>query len=260
MKITPIGSRGRMISFPELSTTNVYLILAAKATYLCDTFLGPEPMERIKAMLMAEGRNQPIVVFNSHKDWDHVWGNCAFANASIIATERCAAKMSSHFSAELAEFGEMAQGEVVPVYPNLLFTDRLIFPDDGLLFFSSPGHTDGSASCLDMEDDILFVGDNVEHPLPYVFSSELGRYAQTLANYLELRPAGIITGHGEREIMTLDLVRANLAYVKALAAGTDLGEFEWDEESRTIHQQNLGWLADHARGTLDSISGGTREG
>ena len=240
MKITPIGSRGRIVSFPELDTTNVYLILAPQTTYLCDTFLGPEPMERIKTMLAAQGRTQPIVIFNSHKDWDHVWGNCAFPGGAIIATEQCAANMHTHFADEWSRFGEAAQGEVKPVYPNLLFTGRLLFPADGVLFFSTPGHTDGSGSCLDLKDKVLFVADNVEYPLPYIFSHDLESYTRTLQDCVALNPAGIVNGHGTVETMTLDLLRSTLAYVEALAAGAEPDKQGWDEQAHAVHQQNWG--------------------
>ena len=179
-----VGSRGHVISFPELGRTNIYLIFGPKHTFLCDTFLGPDPMEDVWKLLATHGRTQPVIVFNSHKDWDHVWGNCAFPNSTILATERCAANLRKHYAAELAEYGDWAQGDVELVLPNLLFRHQLSFPEDKVLFFSSPGHTDGSASCLDLEDRALFVGDNVEYPIPYLYSIDLGSYEETLTEYL----------------------------------------------------------------------------
>jgi glyoxylase-like metal-dependent hydrolase (beta-lactamase superfamily II) len=246
MDVTPVGTRGRIISFPELGTTNLFLILGPKTTYLCDTFLGPEPMKKVRTMLEAEGRSQPIALFNSHKDWDHVWGNCAFPDSTIIATEACVANMRESFAAELAEYGEMAQGQVLPAYPNLAFTGRLVYPDDDVLFLSTPGHTDGSGSCFDRVDGTLFVGDNVEFPIPYLFSTDLTSYADTLRSYLDMNPTTLITGHGQRETMTLDLVRVNLAYVMAMAAGEQPDETRWDERAHSVHRQNVRWLADHS--------------
>jgi len=207
-------------------------------------------MERIKKLLAADGRTQPLIIFNSHKDWDHIWGNCAFPGSTIVATEQCAANARDQFDAEWAAYGDMAQGAVVPAYPNLLYSGRLLFPDDGVLFISSPGHTNGSGSCLEMQDSILFVGDNVEAPLPYLYSTDLESYANTLADYLRLRPTAIVTGHGERESMNLGLVRANLTYVQALAAGETGNAAGWDEQARALHQQNLKWLAGHRQSPM----------
>ncbi len=246
MHIESIGKRGRIVSFPELGRTNLYLIFGPKHTFFCDTFLGPDPMEAIKKILAAQGRAQPVIVLNSHKDWDHVWGNCAFPNSTILATEGCAANLHRYFAEELTEYGALAQGDVQPAFPNLLFTGQLLFPDDEVLFFSSPGHTDGSASCLDLEDSTLYVGDNVEHPLPYLYSNDLDSYIETLTTYLQLNPRFIITGHGECSRMTLDLIHANLAYVKAIAAGIKPNADSWDEPHRAIHRQNLQWLAEHS--------------
>lgn len=246
MHLESVGKRGKVISFPELDQTNIYLIFGPTRTFLCDTFLGPDPMEDVIKFLANQGRTQPVVVFNSHKDWDHVWGNCAFPGSTILATERSAAYLQKHFASELAEYGDWAQGDVEPVFPNLLFTGQIFFPEDQVLFFSSPGHTDGSASCLDLDDGILFVGDNVEYPLPYLYSKDLKSYVETLTEYLRLEPKSIITGHGVRDRMTIDLIRANLDYVRAIEVGTELDGDSWNESHRAIHQQNLSWLADNS--------------
>jgi cyclase len=243
MIVTPVGQRGRIISFPELGITNIYLVLAPRRTFVCDTFLGPEPMAQVKALLAAEGRTQPIVVFNSHKDWDHVWGNCAFPDAQFVSTEECAANLRQHFAGELEEYGGMAQGEVVPLYPTLLFTDRLIFADDRVLFLATPGHTSGSGSCLDMEDSVLYVGDNVESPVPHLLWSDLAAYSRTLDLYLALGPAAMVTGHGPVEAMTADTVRMNLAYVRAMADGVGVDVSGWSEYGKTVHRENVRRLA-----------------
>lgn len=243
MKTTLISRRGRVLSFPELDVTNLYLVLADRNTYLCDTFLGPEPMKLVKELLHNEGRSQPIVIFNSHKDWDHIWGNCAFPTATIIATEQCAANMRQSFEQEWAQFGGVAQGIVTPAYPNLLFSGRLLFPEDNILFFSSPGHTNGSGSAFDMQDGVLFVGDNVESPLPFIYSSDLASYVRTLENYLAMDPAGIITGHGAVSDITLDLLRANLDYVLALAADESPDQSSWGNAAKRIHRTNQRMLA-----------------
>jgi len=243
MQITPIGNRGRLISYPELGITNTYLILAPKASYLCDTFLGPQAMQPIQQLLAAEGRTQPLVIFNTHKDWDHVWGNCAFPNATIVATETCRANMAKHFDEEWEAFGEQAQGQVRPVLPNLTFSGRLHFVPDEVLIFSSPGHTDGSASCFDLQDRVLVAGDNLEAPLPYLFSADLESYQRTLEHYLSLEPSQLITGHGALDTMTPQLLKGNLAYVRSLAAGEEPDQSQWSEQARQLHQGNLSRLA-----------------
>lgn len=243
MVVTPVGQRGRIVSFPELGTTNIYLVLASRRTFVCDTFLGPEPMAEVKAFLAAEGRTQPIVVFNSHKDWDHVWGNCAFPDAQFVATEECAANLYEHFASELEQYGGMAQGEIVSVYPSLLFSDRLVFADDRVLFLATPGHTSGSASCLDMTDNVLYVGDNVEFPVPHLLCSDLDAYSRTLDLYLSLSPAALVTGHGPLGTATLETLRANLAYVRAVAAGVEVDVSGWSEYGRAVHLENVARLA-----------------
>lgn len=252
MQITPIGSRGYLFSYPELEITNVYLILAEQNTFLCDTFLGPAAMVPIKQFLERKARTQPIIIFNSHKDWDHVWGNCAFADSMILASQQCRDNLEKNFEEEWRAFGTQALGDVQLVLPNLAFTGRVSFHQDQVLFFSSPGHTNGSTSCWDLRDKVLFVGDNVEHPLPYLYAADLKSYAATLESYLDLPLAQIITGHGALERMTRTLVRRNLDYINALAEGLQPKEDDWTSAAHKVHAQNLAQLETLKRENLPS--------
>ena len=89
-----------------------------------------------------------------------------------------------------------AKEEIVIVLPNRTFSDRLAFEEDGIEFFHSPGHTADSSSCYDRVDRVLFVGDNVEEPLHYENTDDLGDYTRTLNHYLELDAKHIVTSHG----------------------------------------------------------------
>lgn len=51
--------------------------------------LGPRPMEPVKRHIQTHRLQMEIVVFNSHVDWDHVWGNCDFPGHLIIGYELC---------------------------------------------------------------------------------------------------------------------------------------------------------------------------
>lgn len=135
MQFTQVGSRGRVVSFPELGTTHIYLVFGPRHTFICDTFLGPAAMEGVLEYLAAEGRAQPAIVFNSHKDWDHVWGNCAFPEVPIIATGWCRQTMAESFVSELDHYHEYARGEVTLALPNLTFSRSLHFEDDQVTFF-----------------------------------------------------------------------------------------------------------------------------
>lgn len=240
MKYKRLGERGIVFSFSELDQTNILVIYGDNFTYICDTFLGPTPMEKIKEKIKDDGRKQPIIIFNSHSDWDHVWGNCAFDQSIIISHEQCRKNLEKNFFNELNEYSEFAMGDIVLKYPNILFTERLSFPDDSLEFFYTPGHTGDSASCFDTKNGILYVGDNVEYPIPYIQSSDLANYIITLKQYIELKPKYIVTGHGSNA--DINLVVSNLDYITKVHNGGVLDQTGWSGEQKERHGINLEFL------------------
>lgn len=220
MKVTKVGSRGYILTFDALlntefnCTTNVYLIDGEKSIFLCDTFLGPESMMLVKKFMDKYLISKPIIVFNSHSDWDHIWGNNFFKECPIIAHEKCRDNMLKVASYELEKYKNYAEGKVEIWLPNITFSDKMIFNDEGVIFMYSPGHTRDSASCIDIRDNILFAGDNVESPNPYLNDTNFEEYESTLNKYLNLGVKHIVPGHGE--IADYDLVKRNLEYIKLI--------------------------------------------
>ena len=80
-------------------------------------------------------------------------------------------------------------------------------------FFHTPGHTLDSSSCLDERDRVLFVGDNVESPIPYLNNVNFDQYIRTLKSYLELDWKYIIAGH-DPLLETPDLIKQNIDYLR----------------------------------------------
>jgi len=220
MEITPIGSRGVLFTFFYLQdtgfgvTTNVYVINAENYVFVCDTFLGPESMKEVKRYIEMNFRNKPIIVFNSHYDWDHIWGNCTFGSSLILSHETCRDNIIEKAEQELKFYSEYRMGEVKIISPTNTFTDELTFYKEGVKFFYSPGHTSGSASCVDLIDRILFAGDNLEEPIPYLQDKDIKSYQRTLKKYLRLKVTTVIPGHGE--ISDKSLIKDNLNYLSSL--------------------------------------------
>ncbi len=155
----------------------------------------------------------PIVIFNSHHHYDHVWGNCAFAGSPILAHVKCKQILEEEGVAHLSEFRAHRQGNVELVIPSLTFSDRRIFKNDGVEFFYTPGHTVDSASCIDRGDGVLFVADNVESPIPYLYNPDLKAYIGTLEHYIELEPEVIIPSH-DPPFRGTALVTSNIDYLQ----------------------------------------------
>ena len=218
MKIEKIASRGVLFTFAELlekygCRTSVYVIVCPDCYYFCDSYLGVSYVEKMQQYLETEYGAKQYVVFNSHYDWDHIWGNAAFQNGDIVSSSLTRIAIEKRGPEQLRENAAgFAKEEIVIVLPNITFSERLVFEKDGVEFFHSPGHTADSSSCYDRVDRVLFVGDNVEEPLHYENSDDLGDYTRTLNHYLELDASWTVANHGG--IISNNFVKTTLEFVE----------------------------------------------
>ncbi|MFX1482175.1 MAG: MBL fold metallo-hydrolase [Promethearchaeota archaeon] len=241
MQVEKIGNRGLLFSFKEPFLTNVYVIIGHERVFVLDTFLGSDSMEIVKQRLEDEGHShQHMVVFNSHGDYDHYWGNASIDNALIIGHEQCQARILKEGEEALHVHGEHKRGEVLIKPPSLVFSDRLSFPDEGLTFFYTPGHTIDSASCYDMEDKVLFAGDNVEPPFPYVYNTDVNQFYETLMSYRDIEWNVMIASHAP-PLFDSTLLESNIKYLESLKNWKmDLSKL--DKEEFHMHYHNVIYL------------------
>jgi glyoxylase-like metal-dependent hydrolase (beta-lactamase superfamily II) len=238
MKTQDVGTRGAVFEFDDPYLTNVYLINAIDHVFICDTFCGPLSMEHIKAYIDEIGAaTKPIVVFNSHHHYDHIWGNCAFEDDIKISTTHCRNEILNSGAEALEKYGDHKKGDVRIVLPSDLFETRRLFSRDKVEFFYTPGHSVDSASCIDMEDRVLFVGDNVESPIPLLYSSDLVSYATTLQGYLEMEWDCYVPSH-DPPSRDKDLIKENLDYVERLSVW-DFRVSDIQEAAKIRHCSNL---------------------
>ena len=140
---------------------------------------------------------------------------------------------------KLEMYKEFRKGDVILTYPNLTFTDRISFDEDDILIYHTPGHTDDSISVIDLEDKVLYAGDNLERPIPYLMSKNLNQYIKSLENYINLDVEIIIGGHTVCE--DKNLIRDNLDYVSKVSVN-NTKEFE-EEKYADYHKTNMIWLS-----------------
>lgn len=267
--LTEVGKRGILFSFKKPYFTNVYAILADNAVFIIDTFLGPEAMELVKEAIEKKRAIQRYIILNSHADYDHFWGNQSFKGSDIYAHEMAYHRIQREGRSFLQLYNSHQLGEVVITKPNILFTDQVYFIDERVLFFYSPGHTDDSVSVYDIKDRVLFVGDNIEKPIPYVYSTQIDRYIETLKDYLNYTADYIISGHDP--IMTdTYLIEQNITYLTKLSSFSVSLDDLTSSKHQAIHWSNLISLAqrtfeendhkfckkilEHAQWFLDHIS------
>jgi len=232
--ISKVGNRGVIFTFEDDIT--VYLVNAEKSWFLCDTHLGPQSMECIKQYISTQSNKKEVIVFNSHSDWDHIWGNCAFEGGIIIGHETCRNRMNEIGVFDLARLTEYHQGIVRIVLPNLTFSDRLTFVDDEIEFIYAPGHTIDSCLCFDSKDSVLFVGDLVESPIPYLDFEDLEAYMKTL-DFIKNFPAMVkISSHSG--IIHHALIESNKSYVKDVFQGNPIDPMVY-QECPSVHNFNI---------------------
>jgi len=231
MELHRLGERNLTVAFQEPFYTTTHLIFGDHRIYVCDTFLGPDSMKEISRIIKENGhQDKPLVVFNSHADWDHVWGNCFFEDAMILSHRECRNRMIIEWEEELEKNREFQRGDVNLARPTYVFDEKYIFEDDGIEFFHSPGHTVDSSSCYDQKDKVLFVGDNVESDIPYVNTLDFDIYISTLENYLARDWTHLVPGHDP--VQTDDtLVRSNIEYLKNLE--------EWNVDLKSLTQKGI---------------------
>ncbi|WP_425445907.1 MBL fold metallo-hydrolase [Dethiothermospora halolimnae] len=230
MIIKNIGSRGVHFIFEEgdspLGDLGVYLIKGDNRLYLCDTQLGPRCMDVIKEYIYKEGLSKKeLVIFNTHSDWDHVWGNMAFEYSDIIGHKTCKERMEEIGEYDIKKYeGKFHKGDIKIKLPNITFEDKLTYEDDGVEFIYTPGHTICSAICFDKKDLVAFIGDMVEEPFPILQYHDLERYIESLKFIKNLPAKTFLSAHsGEVDRETID---ENIEYIKGAMVDNkgELGE------------------------------------
>lgn len=236
-EIREVGQRGVIFQYEDQNL--VYLIKGDVRLYLCDTHLGPESMEIVKNYISESGlTNKELIIFNSHSDYDHNWGNCSFQNNLIVAQARnlFRFKMTGEYNLEMKS--RFKKGRVKLVYPNLLFKDKLYFSDDEIEFIYLPGHTLDSAICLDHKDSIIYAGDLVEAPIPMILWQDLKTYIQSLKTLKAYPVDRYIASHSG--IVEEKLIDKNIEYIQSLINEESL-DYEDDGLNRVheFNQKNL---------------------
>lgn len=244
MKIEKVESRGYRV-LPEGTDckwgfpTEMYLIDLGDKVLLCDTHTGPECINRVRKFVFSELGEREFMVFNSHAHWDHVAGNCAFSeNAAIISSEITFEIMRECMECQFSANRSWIEDKVELRLPNLLFRNRLIFPDHKIEFFLAPGHTPGCACCLDILDNVLFAGDIIEKPVPSFDYYKLDIYANTLENLLSKSYKQIITSHSGS--VRRELIQDNLNYIRSFLNITN--DSFYAEKYHEAHASNLKML------------------
>lgn len=234
MKIERISKSTTMFTFDSIENylTSVFLIEKKSKNYLIDTFCGPGSMGAIINQLNSK---KETIVINTHFHWDHIWGNCSFKGSNIIGHRLCRKLSDELWEEQINKNTKYIDGKVEKLLPNITFEEKIIFEEDGIELFYSPGHTVDSISIFDREEKVLYVGDNLERPIVYVESEDVSTYVKTLENYLKYNAKKIVASHTSN--LSEEDIFNTINYLKDLMEGKKV-DFE-SEYTRTVHKQNM---------------------
>ncbi len=232
MKVEEIGSRGLLFTFPDFTPypqvpmpIQIYVINGKNNLFVCDTGVNKEQMSVLKEYLIEKKLlSKQIIIFNSHFHMDHIGGNGIFDSAQIISHISCREKIVRTIERITKENKARLEDKSI-AYPTIIFQERLIFPDDNIEFFYSPGHSADSSSCYDQLDKILYVGDNLVDPIPFLTWHRIDKYLTTLHNYCNIDTKAIILGHSI-VLNNISFIEKTIGYIERFQEfNVDITEF-----------------------------------
>lgn len=243
MKLEKIGSRGILFNFGEGDAafdfpTSVYMINSDRRLFLCDTHLGPKSMDVVKKYISDnKWDNKELIIFNTHMDADHIWGNCAFENVAVIASKKAEERLGERGEFDIERLTRFHNGKVELRFPDITFDGRLAFVEDGIEFAYAPGHTVDSSICIDKKDSVVFAGDLLEYPMPAVNHHDVEGFLRSLKLIEDYEAQTIISSHSG--IINKALLQDSISYIGGLLRnGAAMPVGQRDEEWLDGHRYN----------------------
>lgn len=160
MIITEISKN--IFTYTDLSmpwALHLYCIIGKKYNFLIDTGLGYDSCLPFQSIL--DQNHKEVLIINTHFHWDHIWGNHYNDQAIILAHEKCPHLIEKSWDFCLNEYAKYAKGSIKKVLPNILFSEEIYLPEEGLRLFHTPGHTEDSISIIYEPQNALLIADNI---------------------------------------------------------------------------------------------------
>jgi glyoxylase-like metal-dependent hydrolase (beta-lactamase superfamily II) len=199
------------------------LLLGEHLSLIIDTLIRPEDMAQFATLARDHGR--PLLVANTHADYDHAWGNGAFAGPIIghaLCRERLMGEQEQETLDDMRARAPQFFDAVMLVPPQVTFERRLDIALGGLTveLHHLPGHTPDSLLAYVPERGLLFAGDCAEWPIPLVGEGPLAPWAIALRQWAATPGLqSVIPSHGR--MGGPELLEANAAYLEQLDRDPD---------------------------------------
>ncbi|WP_027664737.1 MBL fold metallo-hydrolase [Rhizobium leguminosarum] len=223
-----------LCSYPELDDRIVIVragdevdgvfVRTERFNVLIDTLGTPELCTAALDLLGEQMNARPLIVINSHMDWDHFWGNAAIAGrAPIIAHTATLDRLRDPSAKEVLRDKASRESRfrnVDLIGPDITFSGSMTLNggDLTLELIHTPGHTPDHIAVWIPELRICLAVDAVEYPIPEVWSKNAGDLRlirSSLERIRDLNARLVIPAHGRTH--SPSAVDDNLAYFQALA-------------------------------------------
>jgi len=220
----PSGIDPRVDIFRVQDEVDVFVVRTERFVVLVDTTGTPGQCRQILDSIAADLARKPLIVVNTHADWDHVWGNSAVVDRGpIIAHEAAVTRLRAAEASQTLQTkraGSARFHEVELVEPTVTFRDSLEIHggDLTLRLLHTPGHTDDHVAVWIPELRLCLAGDAAEDPIPEVTDPTPDNFRslrESLRKLHDLAPAHVLPSHGETS--SPDLLSRNLAYFDTVA-------------------------------------------
>ncbi|MGM0401450.1 MAG: MBL fold metallo-hydrolase [Chloroflexota bacterium] len=176
------------------------VFITEEGAIVVDTLPFPEETRQVISFVEEElGPDSIHYVMNTHHHADHVYGNCLFEEAEIIAHDRCR-EILARFGERRLERARRRTPELAEVQlrlPGMTFGQEMHvnLGNRKLELFHTPGNSPDGISVFEMEDQVLIAGDAIM-PVPYIVNGNIDQLRATLLHFKEMEIDFIVQGHG----------------------------------------------------------------
>lgn len=219
-KIVPVVDSVFAVEASDGVEVRAVLVCGRDFILLLDTLAKPSDLEEVRRFVTDRGR--PLLIANSHADWDHWWGNAAFPDVPVISNHLSLERQLREGSQSLAEMqarDDRYRG--ITLRPATIAFERHLTLDLGGVHVElspAPGHTHDCMVAWVPERELLFAGDVAEDPIPLVTEGPIAGWPELLREWAE-RARIVVPAHGA--ISGPELLTRNADYLEGLFEGPD---------------------------------------
>jgi cyclase len=229
---------------------NTGFLTGSQGIISIDTCSTQRRTEAYRAAIASISTAQVRAVVNTHHHGDHIFGNCLFPGAAIIAQERTRAEAIAFGPPRDLPFWDGPEwGDLTLDPPFITFTDEITLHCDDLRaevrYVGTPAHTTNDSIVWIPERSVLFAGDLIFNGgTPFVLMGSVAGAIEVLEQVL--RPLGahtIVPGHGPvfHDTAPIDATLDYLRFVQDTAAA---GRAAGLSPLAAARQASLGRFAD----------------